>query len=101
LLVGTKLDLTSDDNIMRALAKQNLAPVGRDQALKIVDDLKMEGYVECSGLTQAGVKAVFDEAAHLAVGRPIPKDKSANLAHSKQLKHTDSSVPKKRRCCIL
>lgn len=102
LLVGTKLDLTADDAVMRALAKQNLAPVTRDQALKMAEELKLEGYVECSGLTQAGVKAVFDEAAHLAVGRPIPKAKSANLAHSKNLKHSDSTTyPKKRRCCML
>jgi len=105
LLVGTKLDLTNDDATMRSLARQSLAPITRDQALRVAEELKLDGYVECSGLTQAGVKVVFDEAANLAVGKPLAKDSSGMLSSSgssKRLKKGNSSSGKrKRRCCIL
>jgi len=103
LLVGTKLDLTNDDATMRSLARQSLAPITRDQALRVADELKLEGYVECSGLTQAGVKVVFDEAANLAVGKPLMKDDSGMLSSSgssKRLKKMNSNSGKRKRCCI-
>jgi small GTP-binding protein len=102
LLVGTKLDLTNDDATMRSLARQSLAPVTRDQALKIAEELKLEGYVECSGLTQAGVKVVFDEAAHLAVGKPLDGSGLMASGSSKKLKKSSSGASdKKGACCIL
>jgi len=71
LLVGTKQDLTTDEETLRTLAKQNMAPIPRDAAEDLIKELHLAGYLECSGLTQAGVKVVFDEASRLAVGKPL------------------------------
>jgi len=71
LLVGTKSDLVNDENTLRMLQKQNLVPITAAVAEKLVGELKLAGYLECSGLTQAGVKVVFDEASRLAVGKPL------------------------------
>jgi len=71
LLVGTKQDLTTDEETMRTLSRQNMAPISRDAAEDLVKELHLAGYLECSGLTQAGVKVVFDEASRLAVGKPL------------------------------
>jgi len=101
LLVGTKLDLTNDDATMRSLARQSLAPINRDQALRVVEELKIEGYVECSGLTQAGVKHVFDEAANLAVGKPLSKNKSSHMSPSSSKKLKVSQQQNKKGCCII
>jgi len=92
LLVGTKSDLSTDENTLRMLQKQNLAPVARDVAEKLVAELKISGYLECSGLTQAGVKVVFDEASRLAVGKPLlVANKLGKTRSQKQIKKSPSS----------
>jgi len=107
LLVGTKSDLTSDENTMRMLQKQNMLPVSRDAAERLVSELKMAGYLECSGLTQAGVKVVFDEASRLAVGKPLlVANKMGKSRSQKQIKKSLSSTSStdttaKRRFCSL
>jgi len=92
LLVGTKLDLTTDDATMRALARANLAPINRDQALKAMEELNLSGYLECSGLTQTGVKVVFEEAARLAVGLPLTAARDQNPNTKKSSKQTSRLV---------
>jgi len=113
LLVGTKLDLTTDEATMQALTKQGLAPVGKDAAQSLSKELHLAGYLECSGMTQAGVKVVFDEAARLAVGKPllvankISKSPSiSRIRTNKPMSSTLSSVSstgnsKKKACAIL
>lgn len=92
LLVGTKSDLSTDENTLRMLQKQNLAPVARDVAEKLVAELKISGYLECSGLTQTGVKVVFDEASRLAVGKPLlVANKLGKTRSQKQIKKSPSS----------
>jgi len=71
LLVGTKLDLTTNEETIHQLTKDSLAPINQDQAWKLVTDLGMSGYLECSGLTRRGIDAVFDDAVRLAVGKPV------------------------------
>jgi len=84
LLVGTKSDLMNNDAIIKSLAKQNTGPVSYKQALELVDELKLDGYLECSALTQSGVNEVFMDAANLAVGKPAVC--KLNLSPSKKLK---------------
>jgi len=59
ILVGTKVDLTQETQ--RAITNE--------QALQMAKDIFAVKYLECSALTNYGLKAVFDEAI-----RAVPKD---------------------------
>ena len=56
ILVGTKLDLR-DDGLER-----NLKPIEELRGHNLAEELGAYKYVECSALTQKGLKAVFDQA---------------------------------------
>ena len=63
LLVGLKSDLRHDEqNIMRLKAK-NLSPISTKAGIALAEKVGAYAYVECSALTQAGLKDVFDQAA--------------------------------------
>ncbi|KHN79911.1 Ras-related C3 botulinum toxin substrate 1 [Toxocara canis] len=66
ILVGTKLDLREDNDTVEKLRERRLAPISYLQ-----DAVK---YLECSALSQKGLKQVFDEAIR-AVLIPQPKPK--------------------------
>lgn len=70
VLCGTKIDLRDDPNTIQALQKQNLAPVRREQGLKLAKKIKAYAYVECSALTQKGLHQVFEEAIRAVL---VPK----------------------------
>ena len=67
ILVGTKLDLREDKATLQQLRDKNLAPVTYPQGLKLMKDVEALKYVECSALTQKGLKRVFDESIRAAV----------------------------------
>ncbi|ELT97773.1 hypothetical protein CAPTEDRAFT_21696 [Capitella teleta] len=71
LLVGTKIDLRDDKEVVGQLAAQSLAPVKREQGIKMASKVRAVKYLECSALTQRGLKQVFDEAVR-AVLNPQP-----------------------------
>jgi len=62
LLVGTKIDLRDDKPTLDKLASLNQVPVTYQQGEQMAKDIRAIGYVECSALTQKGLKVVFDEA---------------------------------------
>ncbi|KAL8213083.1 UNVERIFIED_CONTAM: hypothetical protein K2H54_060670 [Gekko kuhli] len=75
ILVGTKLDLRTDERTTEQLKKMKLFPV---TYLKGFDMAKMIGavkYVECSALTREGLKMVFDEAVKAVVSSPHVRGK--------------------------
>ncbi|KAJ8310599.1 hypothetical protein KUTeg_012464 [Tegillarca granosa] len=53
------------------LASQGLSPVKREQGIKLANKIRAVKYMECSALTQRGLKQVFDEACR-AVLQPQP-----------------------------
>jgi len=65
LLVGTKIDLREDKNRKPPCLKPN-------DGEKMRDKIKAVKYLECSALTQQGLKAVFDEAILAALEKPKP-----------------------------
>ncbi|KAL6941519.1 Rho GTPase [Hanseniaspora vineae] len=73
LIVGTQIDLRDDKVIIEKLQKQRLRPITRDQGERLAKDLKAVKYVECSALTQRGLKNVFDEAIVAALEPPVIK----------------------------
>nr|XP_048310795.1 ras-related C3 botulinum toxin substrate 2 isoform X1 [Myodes glareolus]XP_048310796.1 ras-related C3 botulinum toxin substrate 2 isoform X1 [Myodes glareolus] len=62
ILVGTKLDLRDDKDTIEKLKEKKLAPITYPQGLALAKDIDSVKYLECSALTQRGLKTVFDEA---------------------------------------
>uniref|UniRef100_A0A2K5DUD8 Cell division control protein 42 homolog n=1 Tax=Aotus nancymaae TaxID=37293 RepID=A0A2K5DUD8_AOTNA len=73
LLVGTQIDLRDDPSTIEKLAKNKQKPITPETAEKLAHDLKAVKYVECSALTQKGLKNVFDEEILAALEPPEPK----------------------------
>ncbi|VDN83101.1 unnamed protein product [Brugia pahangi] len=83
ILVGTKLDLREDNETVERLRDRHLAPISYLQGLSMSKEISMffnrkdsyaVKYLECSALSQKGLKQVFDEAIR-AVLIPPPKPK--------------------------
>jgi len=70
LVVGTKLDLREDKATIERLAEKKLAPVTHQQGLQLQKEISAAKYLECSALTQKGLKTVFDEAIKTVLAPP-------------------------------
>jgi len=75
ILVGTKIDLCTDQNTIRELKTSGQNPVTRDQGLAMVQDIGAITYKECSASSRDGVKEVFDAAIGAIANRGKPKKK--------------------------
>lgn len=62
ILVGTKADLRNDGETLMRLKSRRQEPVSRQQAEALAEELGAFKYLECSALTQKGLKNVFDES---------------------------------------
>ncbi|KAK0398518.1 hypothetical protein QR680_002631 [Steinernema hermaphroditum] len=80
ILVGTKLDLREDRDTVERLLERRLAPVTTAQGQAMAREIKAVKYLECSALTQVGLKQVFDEAIRAVLCPPAkPKKKSCQI----------------------
>ena len=82
VLVGTKLDLRNDEQVIENLRLRGLSPVTTAQALEIKEEIGAWSYVECSSLTKENLEYLFDEVLQFAVltaplTAPLPKKKCA------------------------
>jgi GTPase SAR1 family protein len=66
LIVGTQIDLRDDPQVLEKLSRQKQRPVPPEQGERLARELGAVKYVECSALTQKGLKNVFDEASKTA-----------------------------------
>ncbi|ODV83543.1 hypothetical protein CANARDRAFT_29978 [[Candida] arabinofermentans NRRL YB-2248] len=73
LIVGTQIDLRDDTTVIENLARQHQKPITPQQGERLAKELKAIKYVECSAMTQAGLKNVFDEAIVAALEPPVTK----------------------------
>lgn len=86
LIVGTQVDLREDAATIEKLGRNKMKPVTVEQGLlllrhfayisigeKLAKELGAVKYVECSALTQTGLKNVFDEAIIAALDPPQAK----------------------------
>jgi len=87
ILVGTKLDLREDVDTVAKLKEKNLTPISYEQGLAKAKQINAVKYIECSALTQKGLKTVFDEAIR-AVLVPPPKKKKKQSALKSLWNHT-------------
>ncbi|EFA82698.1 Rho GTPase [Heterostelium album PN500] len=76
ILVGTKIDMREDRETLERLRDKNLQPIKYEQGLQKMKEINAAKYVECSALTQKGLKAVFDEAIRMVANPPCNKRKS-------------------------
>ena len=60
LLVGTQIDLRDDATTIEKLAKNKQKPLSLEMGEKLAKELRAVKYVECSALTQKGLKNVFE-----------------------------------------
>ena len=56
------LDLREDKVSLARLTEKGKTPISYEEGLKKMKEIHAINYVECSALTQKGLKAVFDEA---------------------------------------
>ena len=82
LVVGTKTDLRDDKATMSRLAERKIQPITTVEGEKLAKDIGAVKYVECSALTQDGLKEVFDQAMRAAFDHA---PKKVSKKHSCQL----------------
>ena len=72
ILVGTKLDLRSDPNTVAKLREKSppTTPIAFEEGLDQCKTIGAVKYLECSALTQKGLKSVFDEAIRVVLCPP-------------------------------
>jgi Ras-related C3 botulinum toxin substrate 1 len=69
ILVGTKLDIREDKDSLEKLQQQGMKPVDTQDGENLAKEIGAIRFMECSALTQKGLKQVFDEAIK-AILRP-------------------------------
>jgi len=74
ILVGTKSDLKDDKESLDKLTQAGQTPINVQQGEQMAKEIKAVCYMECSSLTQKGLKLVFDEAIKCVV---FPKKKQS------------------------
>lgn len=75
ILVGLKLDLRNDAKTIKELQEKRQVPVSKAQGEALCAEIKAYKYLECSALTQEGLKQVFDEAIRcVLISQSKPKD---------------------------
>ena len=62
ILVGTKSDLRQDAETQSKLSNQDRKMVSKEVAENLAREIGAIKYLECSALTQEGLKNVFDDA---------------------------------------
>jgi Ras-related C3 botulinum toxin substrate 1 len=75
LLVGTKSDLRKDDQTKQQLKSRGQSMVELEAANKQAKEVGAAKYLECSALTQEGLKQVFDDAIRAATAPKEGKKK--------------------------
>ncbi|KZV86883.1 ras-domain-containing protein [Exidia glandulosa HHB12029] len=64
LIVGTQIDLRNDQGVLDRLSRDKQQPITPEMGDRLARELGAFKYVECSALTQEGVKNVFEEVRH-------------------------------------
>ncbi|KAJ3518735.1 hypothetical protein NM688_g9397 [Phlebia brevispora] len=80
LIVGTQIDLRDDPQVLEKLQRQKQRPISSEQGERLARELGAVKYVECSALTQKGLKNVFDEAIVAALEPPVVKKRNNHPA---------------------
>lgn len=66
--------MRDDAQVIEKLARQKQRPVTNEQGERLARELGAVKYVECSALTQKGLKNVFDEVCSVALKARISSE---------------------------
>jgi len=80
ILCGTKIDLREDRDFANQLQRQNLQSIKREQGQRLCKKIRAFKYVECSALTQKGLKQVFDDAVRSVLSPKTNKVSKSSCA---------------------
>jgi len=80
LVVGTKVDLRDDDEQVSRLREKGLEPISEARGNQLANQLGAKKYLECSALTQKGLKNVFDEAIRTVLTNKAPSSRKKNAS---------------------
>jgi Ras-related C3 botulinum toxin substrate 1 len=69
ILVGTKCDLRNDQSMFPYLSATGIS-IKEEEADTRAEEIGAQKYLECSALTQEGLKNVFDEAIYATLSKP-------------------------------
>jgi len=74
ILVGCKKDLRHDPKAIEELRRTKQRPVTPEEGTAVAAKIGAKMYLECSARTGEGVRAVFQEATHLAFLLKVAKE---------------------------
>ena len=94
ILVGCKVDLRNDGQVMEALREVGQQPVSTTDGQAVAEQIGATGYYECSAKTGFGVREVFEAATRASL---MGKSKT----NGKTKKNSNSDKKKKKRKCTL
>lgn len=85
ILVGTKIDLRENSEIITRLQMRQQTPVRYEQGAQLAHEQECAKYMECSALTQRGLHDVFTEAIREAIKAKTttPKKSGKKSKHGK------------------
>lgn len=69
IFVGNKIDLREEYKLSNKDPKT--APILKETARKIIEEQFQCKYMECSALTQEGLKSIFDESMRMVMQKKI------------------------------
>jgi len=105
IVVGTKLDLRDDPQALETLKKQRLSPIATEEGKRLAEEIGASAYCECSGMTQKGLKTVFDEAARAVIKKTKQQGVGGSYIAQQQASKPQPAVTPERGvrggCCIL
>eukprot|EP01130_Rhizamoeba_saxonica_P011641 TRINITY_DN4839_c1_g2_i1.p1 TRINITY_DN4839_c1_g2~~TRINITY_DN4839_c1_g2_i1.p1 ORF type:complete len:124 (-),score=25.02 TRINITY_DN4839_c1_g2_i1:53-424(-) len=67
MLVGTKMDMREDDQVVETLRLRGKMVVNYEDGLNVANSVGAYRYMECSAMTQKGLHEVFNEAIRSVV----------------------------------
>ncbi|KAK9981789.1 hypothetical protein ABG768_001313 [Culter alburnus] len=73
ILVGTKLDLRDDKDAIEKLKKKKQIPITCHEGRAMAEEIGAVKYLECSAVTQMGLKTVFEEAVRVTLDPSLVK----------------------------
>ena len=94
VLVGTKIDLRTDDATLKKLQEKGQAPITREMGEELKEKINAAAYTECSASNQTGIQETFNAIIEVHM-RPIQDQLK------EQRKAREAEKKKKKSICLL
>jgi len=80
ILVGTKLDLRNNKEIIIKLESKRQIPINTEQGTEMTKNIRAIKYLEVSALTQYGLNNVFEEAVRAVIQNTTTRNKNKSTS---------------------